>query len=317
MNIRGYMLRLKPVFTENVWGGTRLKSDFGYDIPFARTGECWGIAAHPHGDNAILNPEFAGETLAGLWKKRPDLFGSLPGDRFPLLIKIIDAKDNLSIQVHPDDAYAAAHENGSLGKTECWYVLDCPPNAQLVIGHNAGTREELADMIHSGRWKDLLRYVPVKKGDLVPIPAGTVHAITAGMLVLETQQNSDITYRMYDYDRLMNGKPRQLHVQQCIDVVRVPAEPAESSVIHAQEMGENAWEKIYACGYFNVYRMNLDGQTTQQKDAPFVDVSIVDGEGELNGTKVRKGDHFILTDGYGQQNWSGKLLAIASTAERK
>lgn len=316
MNKQAYMLRLKPVFTENVWGGTRLKSDFGYDIPYNRTGECWGIAAHPHGDNEILNPEFAGETLAGLWKKRPELFGGLTGDRFPLLIKIIDAKDNLSIQVHPNDEYANEHENGSLGKTECWYVLDCPENAQLVIGHNARTREELADMIHGGRWKELLRYVPVKKGDLVPIPAGTVHAITSGMLVLETQQNSDITYRMYDYDRLMNGKPRQLHVQQCIDVVNVPAAPAEESVIHAQEMGRNSWACMYSCDYFNVFRMELEGETTQQMDAPFVDVSIVDGEGELNGVKVRKGDHFILTAGFGQQNWSGKLLAIASTAAK-
>ena len=317
MDSKGYLLRLKPVFTENVWGGTRLKSDFGYDIPYDRTGECWGIAAHPHGDNVILNPEFEGETLAGLWKKRPELFGNLSGGRFPLLIKIIDAKDNLSIQVHPDDAYAAEHENGSLGKTECWYVLDCPENAQLVIGHNARTREELADMIHSGRWKELLRYVPVKKGDLIPIPAGTVHAITSGMLVLETQQNSDITYRMYDYDRLMNGKPRQLHVQQCIDVVKVPAAPAESSVIHAQKMGENSWAMMYACEYFNVYRMQLDGETDQEMDEPFVDVSIVDGEGELNGSKVKKGDHFILTAGYGKQRWSGKLLAIASTVVKK
>lgn len=317
MNSRGYMLRLKPVFTENVWGGTRLKTDFGYDIPYERTGECWGIAAHPHGDNEILNPEFAGETLAGLWKKRPDLFGDMKGDRFPLLIKIIDAKDNLSIQVHPDDAYAYSHENGSLGKTECWYVLDCPEDARLVIGHNARTREELSDMIHGGRWKELLRYVSVKKGDLVPIPAGTVHAITAGMLVLETQQNSDITYRMYDYDRLMNGKPRQLHVNQCIDVVRVPAASARSSVIHAQDMGENSWAQIYACDYFTVYRMNLSGKASLKMDAPFVDVSIVEGEGTLNGTAVRKGDHFILTDGYGQQDWSGRLLAIASTAVRK
>ncbi|MGI5989281.1 MAG: type I phosphomannose isomerase catalytic subunit [Lachnospiraceae bacterium] len=314
MDSKAYMLRLQPVFTENVWGGTRLKSDFGYDIPYERTGECWGIAAHPHGDNKILNPEFEGETLAGLWSKRPELFGGVKGDRFPLLIKIIDAKDNLSIQVHPDDAYAKEYENGSFGKTECWYVLDCPDNAQLVIGHNAETREELSDMIHGGRWKDLLRYVPVKKGDLVPIPAGTVHAITAGMLVLETQQNSDITYRMYDYDRLMNGKPRQLHIKQCIDVINVPAAPADKSVIHAQEMGRNGWAGIYACDYFSVFRMELDGQTKQEMDAPFVDVSIVDGEGELNGEKVKKGDHFILTAGFGQQNWSGKLLAIASTA---
>ena len=301
------ILKLEPYFKDVLWGGTALSDVFGMNIPTDTTGEAFSASTVPGFCSTVGGEDFS--RYAG--------DSSYTGEGgFNILFKLIDAKEPLSVQVHPDDELAKKLEGGR-GKTECWYVLDCPEDARLVIGHNARTREELSDMIHGGRWKELLRYVPVKKGDLVPIPAGTVHAITAGMLVLETQQNSDITYRMYDYDRLMNGKPRQLHVNQCIDVVRVPAASARSSVIHAQDMGENSWAQIYACDYFTVYRMNLSGKASLKMDAPFVDVSIVEGEGTLNGTAVRKGDHFILTDGYGQQDWSGRLLAIASTAVRK
>ena len=222
---------LHPVFKQMIWGGNRLATDFGYDIPGDNTGECWGISAHPNGDDSIANDCYAGMTLSQLWNEHPELFGNIEGDRFPLLIKIIDAKDNLSIQVHPYDEYAAKNENGSLGKTECWYIIDCPDDAKLVVGHNAKTHEELSDMIHEGRWSEFIRYVPIKKGDFIQIDPGTVHAITSGCMILETQQNSDITYRVYDYDRLSNGKPRDLHVKQSIDVITVPAKPVEDSVI--------------------------------------------------------------------------------------
>ena len=134
---------LNPVFKQMIWGGNRLSTDFGYDIPGDNTGECWGISAHPNGDDSIANDCYAGMTLSQLWDEHPELFGNIEGDRFPLLIKIIDAKDNLSIQVHPYDEYAAKNENGSLGKTECWYIIDCPDDAKLVVGHNAKTHEEL------------------------------------------------------------------------------------------------------------------------------------------------------------------------------
>lgn len=200
------IIRLKPVFTHNVWGGTKLREVFGYAVAGDDIGECWGVAAHENGNCEIVSGSFAGTTLAGLWQDHRELFGGPEGSRFPLLVKIIDAKSDLSIQVHPDDAYAAEHENGSPGKMECWYILDCPDNASLVIGHNAETREELARMVHEGRWDEFIREVPVKKGDFLQIDPGTVHAIKGGITLLETQQNSDITYRVYDYDRLSGGR---------------------------------------------------------------------------------------------------------------
>ena len=206
---------LTPVFKEMIWGGNRLKTEFGYEIPGDDTGECWAISAHPNGDCVVQEGEYAGLHLSELWNRHRDLFGNLEGDRFPLLIKLIDAKADLSIQVHPNDAYAKEHESGSLGKTECWYVVDCDEGAEIVIGHHAKTREEVKEMILNKRWSEFIRVVPVHKGDFFQINPGCLHAIKGGTLILETQQNSDITYRVYDYDRLSNGKPRELHKWNC------------------------------------------------------------------------------------------------------
>lgn len=303
---------LKPVFKEMIWGGSRLGTDFGYDILGDDTGECWGISAHPNGDDLIANEEFAGKTLSQLWNERPDLFGNLKGDRFPLLIKIIDAKANLSIQVHPNDDYADKNENGSLGKTECWYIIDCPKDAKLVVGHNAKTREELSDMIHQGRWDEFIRYVPIKKGDFIQIDPGTVHAITSGCMILETQQNSDITYRVYDYDRLTNGKPRELHVEKSIDVITVPAKSTEDSVRNTNDLPQNKWNLLEECKYYKVYKMVLDGTTSFEQTHPFLNMSVLDGEGDINGQKIKKGDHFILPAGFGEVKISGRIEIIAS-----
>ena len=194
------LLFMEPVFKEAIWGGTKLRDVFGYEIPSDTTGECWAVSAHKNGDCRIAGGMYDGRLLSSLWEEKPELFGNYPGDQFPLLVKIIDAKADLSIQVHPDDAYAKVHENGSLGKTECWFILDCKENATLVVGHNAKTKEELEQMIHEGRWKEFIREIPIKPGDFIQIDPGTVHAIKGGTLLLETQQSSDITYRVYDYD---------------------------------------------------------------------------------------------------------------------
>lgn len=149
----------------------------------------------------IAEGPYAGHTLSWLWAEHRELFGNCEGKEFPLLIKILDAKDDLSIQIHPNDEYAAEHENGSLGKTECWYVLDCEPDATIIVGQRAKDRAEAAQMIEEGRWDDMLNVLPIHKGDFFQIDSGTVHAIKTGTLILETQQSSDVTYRLYDYDR--------------------------------------------------------------------------------------------------------------------
>ena len=191
-----------PIFHGKIWGGRKLETEFGYEIPDGPIGECWAISAHPNGDCVVAGGAWDGKHLSELWDEHRELFGGVEGDRFPLLVKIIDAKDHLSVQVHPDDAYAAEHENGSLGKRECWYVLAVDPGTKIVIGQHAHDRAELAAMIEEGRWEDMLNLVPCRVGDFFPIEPGTVHAIQGGTLILETQQSSDVTYRVYDYDRV-------------------------------------------------------------------------------------------------------------------
>lgn len=307
------ILFLQPEFKENIWGGSRLKTDFGYDIPGGHTGECWGISAHPNGDDTIKEGVFQGKKLSGLWREHRELFGNLEGEQFPLLVKIIDARDDLSIQVHPDDTYAAAHENGSLGKTECWYILDCPQGAQLVVGHYARTKQELADMIHQGRWDALIRRIPIQKGDFIQIEPGTVHAITAGCLILETQQSSDITYRVYDYDRRTNNQPRQLHIAQSVDVITVPAKSTQDSVRNLSGLSQNTWHEIISCPYYRIFKLNLNGNYTMEQKYPFLNVSVVEGAGQIDGHALKKGDHLILPAGYGRMEWQGRMECIAST----
>ncbi|MDD6307295.1 MAG: GH1 family beta-glucosidase [Clostridiales bacterium] len=307
------ILFLNPVFTHNIWGGTRLRTDFGYEIEGDDIGECWGVAAHQNGDDTIREGKYAGKKLSELWKEEPGLFGNVDIDRFPLLIKIIDAKDDLSIQVHPNDEYAKVNENGSFGKTECWYIIDCPEDASLVIGHNAKTKEELGDMIHEGKWSEFIREIPVKKGDFIQIDPGTVHAIKGGLMILETQQNSDITYRVYDYDRLSNGKPRELHIEKSIDVINVPAKSVEDSVISAANVPKNTLYQLYDCSYYKVFKLELDGKTEFEQEYPFLIMSVLEGDALLNGQHIKKGDHFILPNGYGKVELQGKLEIIAST----
>ena len=307
------ILFMEPVFKQMVWGGSRLGTDWHYDIPGDDTGECWAVSAHPNGDCTVREGVYKGKTLSELWKEHHELFGDAGTKEFPLLIKVIDAKKDLSIQVHPDDVYAAAHENGSFGKTECWYVLDCEPDTMMVIGHNATTREELADMIHGGRWSELFREVPVKKGDFIQIDPGTIHSIKGGMMVLETQQNSDITYRVYDFDRLVDGKPRQLHIDQSIDVITVPAVPASENIRTTDGLPENRMNLLISCDTYKVWKLDVNGRVSFEQEYPFLIMSVIDGDGLINGQMIGKGDYFILPCGYGDVNLQGNMKLIIST----
>ncbi len=306
--MRGKILKMQPIFQDKIWGGDRLNTVFGYTIPTKTTGECWAISGHPGGDCSI---EGTDRTLGQLWKEQPELFGNLPGDIFPLLIKIIDAKDDLSIQVHPDDAYAGVNENGSLGKTECWYVLDCDEGATIIIGHNASSREEMAQMVAQGRWKDLLREVPIHKGDFFQIDPGCLHAIKGGTMILETQQSSDVTYRFYDYDRLQDGKPRPLHIEKSLAVTQAPfvlTAPQQQTSVNGDAMVKH----LVTCPYYSVCHVQLKGEASWNWDKPFVNVSILDGKGTLDGISVQKGDHLLLTANYGPMTVSGELEWIYS-----
>lgn len=305
------ILHLEPVLHEKIWGGTELRDQFGYAIPSDHTGECWAISGHPNGDCRVTNPEFGGQTLGQLFRTRRELFGNIPGDVFPLLVKIIDARQDLSIQVHPDDAYAKVHENGSLGKTECWYVLDSKPGTTVIIGHNAGTREEMRQMVAEGKWDQLLRQIPLRKGDFFQINPGCLHALKGGSLILETQQSSDVTYRFYDYDRLENGKKRELHIEKSLDVTTVPFVP-DRTVPETETVGDAGITHLVTCPFYSVYRAVLHGAAGLTFRAPFVNVSIIGGEGTLDGEPVKKGDHMVLTANYGPCRLEGNMELVYS-----
>lgn len=323
------IIRLKPVFKQMVWGGRHMRSEFGYDIPGDDTGECWAVSAHRNGDCTVNGGQWDGMKLSELWEEHQELFGyarnqATGGNRgvFPLLIKIIDATKDLSIQVHPDDLYAAEHENGALGKTECWYILDCVPGATIVIGHNARTKDELEDMILNNRWNEFIREIPIHKGDFFQIDPGTVHAIKGGTMILETQQNSDITYRVYDYGRLQNGKPRQLHVRQSIDVIKVPFIPdgniSRGNILKpgtAGTSGTAVCTPLISCDYYHVRKLDIDGKASYIQDTPFLICSCIEGKGTLDGEEIHKGEHFILPEGYGEFRLEGSVSMICSSVK--
>ncbi|AKU26716.1 mannose-6-phosphate isomerase, class I [Geobacillus stearothermophilus] len=307
---------LTPVFQERIWGGTKLAERFGYDIPSSQTGECWAVSAHPHGQTVVARGPFAGMTLGQLWEERRDLFGHFPSDRFPLLTKILDANADLSVQVHPDDEYAKTHEGGELGKTECWYIIDCKPGAELIYGHYAETKEQLRAMMEAGEWERLLRKVPIRPGDFFYVPSGTIHALCEGTLVLETQQSSDTTYRVYDYDRVdSQGRRRELHLDKAIDVTTVPHRDIDIRP-HVAEFPGATVTTFVEGDYFGVQKWDVRGAFESEQAKPFLIVSILEGEGELvrkgQTYLLRRGDHFILPHQFGRFTIRGSLQAIAS-----
>lgn len=307
------ILFLEPRLKDVVWGGNKLRDEFGYEGAGDATGECWGISAHPNGDCTVKNGSFQGQTLSGLYREHRELFGGIAAEEFPLLVKIIDARSDLSIQVHPDDAYVKQHESCPYGKTECWYVMDCPEGAALVIGHHAGTRQELADMIHEGHYEELIRQVPVRKGDFIQITPGTVHAIKGGFTILETQQSSDITYRVYDYGRLVDGRERPLHVQQSIDVITVPDKAGDEAVSHTDGLAADTMNQLISCDFYKVWKLDVTKEVRVQQQYPFLLASVLDGSGSVDGKSVKKGDHFLFPAGYGEIAFSGSMNLILST----
>lgn len=308
------LLFLRPQVKEKIWGGDELEKRFGYEGSGKRMGEAWVISGHPEGVSVVEGGPFHGQRLDLLWEQHPELFGNEDGrygDRFPLLVKIIDAKEDLSIQVHPDDAYAKVHEQGALGKTECWYILDCKPGTAIIIGHKAKDQKEMEEMIRQGRWKEFIREIPIKKGDFFQIPPGCLHAIKGGTLLLETQQSSDITYRVYDYGRLSDGKPRPLHLEKSMEVMTVPWKPEEGERnIKMTEQAEE--EHLQSCRYYTVERFSVHGIWEHYFHHGFTNVSVVEGQGEIDGIPVRKGINFIVPFGYGPCRFAGDFQMICS-----
>ena len=260
---------LKSAGKDYLWGGNRLNDDFSKGIDMEPLAETWECSTHPDGLSTVASGEFAGETLAGVLKAHPEFLGTHPKGRgeLPILIKLIDAKRDLSIQVHPTDEYAAARERGQQGKTEFWYVLDATRDAKVVYGFSHDVDgETVRKSIAQGTVERLLQRVPVRKNDLFYIEAGTVHAIGAGALIAEIQQNSNLTYRLYDYDRVdKDGRKRELHIEKALDVANLKGSSAPKQPLRVLRYRRGcATELLCRCKYFEVYRMLVNTERCRE-----------------------------------------------------
>lgn len=314
------ILKLKPSCKDYLWGGRRLKDEYGKEYEGSVLAETWELSCHPDGPSYITNGPYAGKTLqAYIDGEGKEVLGThcRRFRDFPILTKFIDARDNLSIQVHPDNRYALKNE-GQYGKTEMWYVMDAGEHAFLYYGFRREvSREEFARRIEEDTLLDVLNAVPVQKGDVLFIESGTIHAIGKDILIAEIQQNSNVTYRVYDYGRVgKNGKKRDLHIEKALAVTRrVPIVKDKSSYPHVAD-----------CDYFTVDKLNLDGKVMKRmegsvSDESFASILILDGEGMISDADgalaYRKGDSFFLPAGGGGYTVEGSCDALVTTIREK
>ncbi len=303
---------LTPAAKDYLWGGSRLNDDFGKNIDMEPLAETWECSTHPCGQSIVASGEFRGMLLGDLLDLHPEYLGSHPLEithgrlELPILIKLIDASKDLSVQVHPDDEYALKHEN-SLGKTELWYVLDAKRGASLVYGFNQDmTEQRVRDALDDETIGNYLNCVPVHKNDLFYIEAGTVHAIGAGALIAEIQENSDVTYRLYDYGRVdSSGQKRPLHIDEAMNVINLRSsdKPRQPMRVLKYRHGA-ASELLISCKYFQVERLLLNTEIHRSLTAfqtgsnSFHALLCVDGCGVLFGDGVTlpffKGDCIFI-----------------------
>ena len=310
------ILKLAPSCKDYLWGGHRLKDDYHKNYNGEILAETWELSCHPDGPSTIVNGDWAGLTLKEYLEKAgiPALGDNCRKfDEFPILIKFIDAKDNLSVQVHPDNTYALENE-GQYGKTEMWYVMDAAEGASLFYGFaKEVSEEEFEERIRNHTLTDVLNKVMIHKGDVLFIDPGTIHAIGAGSLIAEIQQNSNVTYRVYDYGRKgPDGKERELHVDKALQVTK--REPAATD----RDFGPH----VASCEYFTVDKVILDGLrrkklTGEADGTSFVSVLVMSGAGKITASgqtmEVKKGDSIFITAGSGEYELEGDMEALITT----
>lgn len=314
-----YIYKLEPLLKSLIWGGTRLIEEWGMQTQLPNIAEDWAMSCHEQGKSVISNGVDAGKTLEEvLTNADVHLLGSNANKfpYFPILVKLIDAHDDLSVQVHPANDYALANE-GEYGKTELWYVIDCEEGAQLVYGLKEKiSHTAFQSAIETNDLLSVLNTVKVKKGDVFFIEAGTVHAIGKGVLIAEIQQNSNTTYRVYDYERVgVDGKQRELHVKKAVAVSK--AEPATYPVAPIGPVEEHdGYEEVLlsSCEFFTVTKYDVAQFVTLYTDCTsFHHVLIVDGTGSINELVFKKGDSFFVPAKFGQYVIAGKCTALVTT----
>lgn len=307
---------LKEIYKDYLWGGTKLKEKYNKNTDLDIVAESWEICANENGDNIILNGKYKNMLLSELFNNmdlKESIFGTKCRNmkKFPILIKFIDAKKDLSIQVHPNDEYALKNEN-SYGKNEAWYIVDCPSNASIICGLK-DTEKSVKEILDSDDIEKYLNYVNVKKGDTIYIPAGLVHAIKENIIICEIQQNSNVTYRIYDYDRVdKNGEKRQLHTKQAIDVVNQNIKPQIIS-----ENGNNKQELI-TNEYFKIKKIDIEDEYKDcSTNDSFFAVNVVEGNGKLfcnnNVFEITQGNSFIIPANLGEYLLKGKMKILITS----
>jgi len=285
-----------PAFKDYIWGGNKLKTEFHKNVDLDRVAESWELAAHKDGTSGFDGESFS---LADLFENHRELIGTNAEkfERFPMIIKLIDAKNNLSVQVHPSDEYALKNEN-SYGKTEMWYVVEAEEGAGLYVGFNRDVTEaEFRALIAENRLQEVLNFIPVKPGEWFFIEAGTVHAIGKGVVIAEVQQNSNLTYRLYDYGRVgADGKPRELHVEKGVKVSKLTAYTPD---------------KRTSCEYFSCKSIALSGSRAFTADkTSFVALVLMDGSLSVAGKTYQKGDTVFVPAGYGDFTLEGEAKFV-------
>lgn len=310
------LLKLRPSYKDYLWGGHRLVEKYNKEFDGDILAESWELSCHPDGPSYISNGSYAGKTLQEyIDQEGKKVLGSncQKFEEFPILAKFIDAKDNLSIQVHPDNEYALKNE-GQYGKTEMWYIMDCEEGAFLYYGlKKEVSKEEFEERIKTDTLLEVLNAVPVQKGDVLFIEAGTIHAIGKGIVIAEIQQNSNVTYRVYDFGRVgKDGKKRELHIDKAVEVTnRVPISRKNTCYPH-----------VASCDYFTVDCLNMDGKLMSSmkgsvNEVSFVSILIMEGEGTISCGEeeipYRKGDSFFMSAESGEYEINGKCEALITT----
>ncbi|MFA6849103.1 MAG: type I phosphomannose isomerase catalytic subunit [Selenomonadaceae bacterium] len=317
-----YPLKLQAPLKDYIWGGTALKTKYNKVTDLEKVAESWELACHKDGHSIILNGEASGMTLESYIAQQGERILGTHGSRFtyfPLLIKLIDAKDNLSVQVHPENEYALRVE-GEYGKTEMWYIVDCEPGASLLYGFKKEiSKEEFERRIADHTLLDVCNRVMVHKGDVFFIEAGTLHAIGKGILIAEIQQNSNTTYRIYDYDRLgNNGKPRELHVAKALDVTkRVPPVHETKAALEMDFFANYKADLLVQCEYFTVYHFDLHGKChLQATKKSFQSILLLDGILEIEYAsgemRIEKGESVFIPAEMGEYTIKGEGNFILS-----
>ena len=317
-----YPMKLQASLKDYLWGGTKLKEEYGKKSNLDKVAESWELSCHEAGKSIISNGSAAGMTLSDWIEKEGKAVLGVNANYFsyfPLLIKLIDARDNLSVQVHPDNEYALRVE-GEYGKTEMWYIVDCESGASLIYGFkDTISKEEFRQRIEDNTLLEVCNRVPVHRGDVFFIDSGTLHAIGKGILICEIQQNSNTTYRVYDYDRRdKDGNTRELHIDKALDVTKcIPPQHPSKPLAELDILAGAKGELLAVCDYFTVYHFNLSGelQLTAGMES-FQCLTVLDGQAELSTgsdqVELSKGESVFLPAGIGNYQLQGKMSFILS-----